>query len=108
MIAEDALAHREVSSLRGYNAVKLCGLRQNVGEHSAFLLPDPAGFLAPSTCLDVYRYVLHTNDLAKGVLRKVAEATADCRLISATHTFVIISLSISTLTLASSMYFLLA
>ena len=67
------LFHKEVTRWRGFNAVKLCPLCQNVCKHDSVLLPDDAGFLIPSTSLDLRRYVLHSNESVRRVLHRLDE-----------------------------------
>ncbi len=73
-IVQDLLAHKNVLSIRGHNAVKLCSLCMNVVKHNAVCLQDDAtGFLVPTTCLDVRRYKLHTDESVKGILRRLED-----------------------------------
>ena len=71
MIVQDALAHKELGLTKGASGNHFCPLCQNVVRHRCLQLPDPTGFLIPGTSVDVMRFMLHSSNTVKEVLRRL-------------------------------------
>ena len=73
MMLHDERALKDVSQCKGATGVKLCVECQNVASFRSVVLPDPTGFLIPSTSLEVERFLLHTDATITGIVRRLQE-----------------------------------
>ena len=76
MFIQDERAHKYTTHVKGSGGHKCCVMCSNVVSKSSALLPDPTGFLVSSTCLDLDKLKLHTDDSVRAIQRRLAEAAA--------------------------------
>eukprot|EP00959_Pyramimonas_sp_CCMP1952_P061398 1283078-Pyramimonas_sp.AAC.1 len=71
MLVQDERGHKFSMGVKGSGGLKLCALCKNVAAFKSTHLPDPTGFLIPSTSLDVSSFRQHSDEGVKAIQKRL-------------------------------------